>query len=372
MLESNKKKQTVKLVIFLVFFTIVCISCTVVAIYIQIQTEPQEVTEQVNDQVNELNTNTTQEIDTKKPNVVVPDNLGIKSITEKYDENPIKFICNDPNFKELWYASNYYSDRSGEKEIKDFSFSITGLKNEEVQSKINNTIKNEIEYVKSNAKSKRIMIEIIGNFANILSLKISSIHIAPFNEGTVIQYLTLNLSTGESLQLSDLFTNTAPIKGILTSGIYNGIMGKSVGLVHEYYEKTGNHYIDEYNISVGIEENQQEIYETWEENYYKRNPKIEDVESETLRILKNIQNSKELNFCVSPKFITIFIDNTFVTINMIANKESIAIYNKFKANDNIYDGTVNNNKNLYVFSSISDNIRDKYYTVNNNLIIKRN
>jgi len=57
---------------------------------------------------------------------------------------------------------------------------------------------------------------------------------------------------------------------------------------------------------------------------------------------------------------------------MIANKESIAIYNKFKANDNIYDGTVNNNKNLYVFSSISDNIRDKYYTVNNNLIIKRN
>ena len=339
-----------KYIIILVIFSIVAVGAT----YFLIDYTNKKNVTNVDSGNNITNNNITN--NNAKP--VVPDNLGIKSVAEKYNENPIKFVSNSP-------VDN----------IDNFNFSIDGLKDKQVQTKINNNIKNEIAYVENNSSVEEISVEVIGNFANILSLKISSIDIAPLAKGSVIRYLTIDLSTGEKIDFNDLFTNTADVKEMLTSGIYNGIMSKNK--ISNYDEYIGSFRMI-YEIGITLADRKgngnygesNELEKIFSEDYYKINPKVDDIEEETIYILRNIENAKELNFCISPKFITVFINNTFIPINMIVYRENIAIYNRFKANNNIYDGTVENAKDMYVFSDMNAANKD-YYIFNNDLIVKR-
>ena len=114
---KKKMKASTKIVIFLILFAILCIAITTVAILISNKDISSDLI--------------------SKPTTIENDGLGIKSLTEQYNENDLKIInISDKKGKR---NTEYDWDTNIGKINIDY-IKIDGLKNEKIENQINKDI----------------------------------------------------------------------------------------------------------------------------------------------------------------------------------------------------------------------------------------
>lgn len=307
--KKKKLKSSTKIIIFLLIFTLCAIAFTIGAIYYT-NNYPKEV------DVTHTYTHTQ----------IEDDGLAIQRLTEQYNENDLNII--DISEKKGTRTPKYLWDSDINKINIDY-FKIDGLKNSTIENQINQEIKAFVHSLYSDKELENSQIDYIqirayvdANFANTLSVSISkSIFYIDENSETTTayDYLNYNLVNGEKIKFSELFTN-ASLKNSLMQSIYDNIIDE---------------YIYLNNLDGLIDMSTVDLSTVEEETYILLN-----------KLMKNI-DTLEFNF--SPAYI--YVKDYDLTIDMAKIYSSIAIYNRFKTTDSIFDGTHSGNKNMFVFSS---------------------
>lgn len=329
--ETTKKKMktSTKIIIFLVIFALLCIGITVVAILLTNQNKPFT--------------------SPSKPTEITTDGLGVKSLTEQYDENDLKII--DVNDKKGKRNVKYDWDTNTGKINIDY-IKIDGLKNEEIENKINKEIMvlvyslyndselndKEIDYIQIHASCE-------ANFGNTLSVYVgkTTFYVDEETELNTESYaLNYDLTTGNKIKFTDLFTNSS-LKNVLIQSVYDNVVSN-----HTFFSEDNEWVIDMSKADLSTVE---------EETYVMLN-----------KLISNIDN---IEFYYTPSYI--YIDTYELSIGMSNIYSNIAIYNKFKTTESIFDGTYEGNKNMFVFSkrySYVDTQYSKYEDIYDNLRIE--
>ncbi len=325
--KAIKKKHPIRnMIVFMVLFTAVCVGITLFVIL------KSHGTTDVTDIKNIV-----EETIKKDDKTIVPDGLGLKSLNETYKENPIKVTY--VNVKNR-------TDATGQNTCHYVK--IDGLANDEIEQKINNTIKEEFMAVYNkheNESDLYLVLNCYANFGNVMSF-----YMTYFNEeDSFTKGFNYNLATGEELKFNDLFTNTAPIKNILSNAIYNSLSediadGQIIGETSTYSKDDESPFDDA-------------------QTRKKREEELAKSEELAFKIINFYNNGGEFNYYFSPRQIYIEWNNDKISIPMYRYYNQIAIYNRYKDNSNIYDGQFNSqdaieNNSIPVFCSSNDvNIR---------------
>jgi len=273
-------------------------------------------------------------------------NLKIEKtpLNEKYAFNNIKIqtwtspIRDDLEYSE-WNNSISYIE-------------ISGLKNTNVQEKINSQIKSKVQslYNKDEAENPfytdiNIRCTVNANFSNILSISINKF--IDYNEDNYdyrnhYTYETLNfrLDTGELIKFDDLFTSDASIKRILSENAY-----RSLGF------------------SIGSEL----LYEKEDVNFDLQNVDYSVVENMVYNLVNDYNNGKEIEFCISYQSINVIYKNFWIDINLYDYYEYINLYRIVSNTLDLYEKG-NLEAKDYVFGypfisslAYSDKISEKVY-----------
>lgn len=325
--ESNEKETIVnepkkkmsgklKIIIFLIVFTIIAVGITIAAIIVT------------------NNKNYGKVIENKTE--IVSDGLGVKSLTEKYNENDLKIIKINEGKGSRVPTTEW--DTNTNKIIIDY-IQIDGLKNSSIEAEINEEIKNVVYGLFSEEDLNNSQIDYIdiytyesANFVNTLSINISKMTKfmnSDYNYSEPV-YLNFDLTTGNKVKFTDLFTKDASIRNILSQSIYDALITK---------------YVIETDLTTDA-----------------RNTDLSHVEDENIKILnKCISNIDNLNFGYNSESIRISIEDIGIEIPMEEFYESIAIYNRFLTEESIFDNKYEGVKNLFVFTDIYyDEDAEKY------------
>lgn len=313
---SNKKiKSTTKIIIFLTIFLIICVSLTVTAILIK-------------------NKKTT--TSSSYTSFVNEDGLGIKSLTEQYNENDLKIttVTDSKGTRDIANGLEYITSKINIEYIK-----IDGLKNKEIENKINNEIMffvyslytddeladSEIDYMQIYANSE-------ANFGNTISVYINK---TVFYKDTSNEfysknyYLNYDLTTGNMLKFTDLFTNSS-LRNVLVQCVYDNVLSNYTYLNND----------DDWLIDMSKTD-------------------LSTVEEETYNVLNKLMNNLDnIEFYYTPSYIC--ISDYDLTITMSSIYQNIAIYNRFKTDESIFDGTYEGNKNMFVFSKRYSYVENQY------------
>lgn len=219
-----------------------------------------------------------------------------------YDENAIVFTKVD---YEEGIVKGYYQQ-------------ISGLKNKEVQEKINQKLKNSV-FEGLNSKLETVEAEKVeiyqyvnANFANVISVS-GNIAITlkeknkdgwPVYENETFN-LNLKLKDGEELEFEELFTTDADILEIVKDEIYEDLV-----------------WISKWE---GLSEN------SWEQL-------VTEVDERELRNrLNQFITQKEKDFWFTPKMIIVSSEDSILSIDMEKCYEDIAIYNRFLEEESLYE-----------------------------------
>lgn len=329
--ENTKKKMksSTKIIIFLIVFAVICVGVTIAAILLTNQstssTSPSQSTQIAND------------------------GLGITSLTEQYDENNLKII--DVSDKKGNRTPAYLWDDNINKINIDY-IKIDGLKNEEIENKINKEIMvlvyslysdselndSEIDYIQIHASCE-------ANFGNTLSVYVGKSTFYTDEEAEIVSenyYLNYDLTTGNKLKFTDLFTNSS-LKSVLIQSIYDNVVSN-----YTYFSED-----DEWTIDMSKAD-------------------LSTVEEETYIILNKLMNNLDnTKFYYTPSYI--YVDDYELSISMANIYSNIAIYNRFKTTESIFDGSYEGNKNMFVFSkrySYVDTQYSKYEDIYDNLRVE--
>ena len=175
---------------------------------------------------------------------------------------------------------------------------LDGLKNTEIQEKINQDIFNRIgkllrEYPLAGYGEYYVR----GNFANVVSIC--------FYTGDGDRYdqlfLNYNLVNGERLTLEDLFLKDADIIQCVRSAFYDMLA------LRDTYDMEGN-----FNEMVSPDEN--EVY----------------------KLVKGYMNSEEQEFAFSPAEIFFYYEDYVATLSMLEVAEQIAVYSRFATEESLF------------------------------------
>ena len=221
-----------------------------------------------------------------------------------------------------------------EKEYPSFQYiKISGLKNGNIENKINNEI---YEYVKKrkNNKAKSSVVTVRLNAFNILSLEISTYNGEKYDR----MALNYDLNTGEKIEFNDIFTNTANITSIVYAGVYDklstSISHKLLNISREIeaykaFKETGIE--SEWSSSRSLDEMKKEEKEYQEE--------LANVEETALGETKKILNSEDKMFYITNYGVVIFKSDEYgqdIVINAKNNMEYFGFYEKYLNNKSIY------------------------------------
>ena len=300
-------KTTKSKLIFVVIFSIICISITICLIIYK------------NIDIKDGNEKTLGDIE---ENIKKKDVQGI-DLDGTYDQNDIK--C----------EQRKYSKEKTEVEYCQ----ISGLKNQTIQDKINK----EIEHVALNCYKEKVpsLDEVVniavnvwntGNFANTMSFSVQyyakiSDDSEEFYQGT--KGLNYDLNTGEKITIDKIFTSDAPIENILRKSAYYSLL----------QDKTE----DNLNGELVIRD-------------------YGEIEDEVVEFINLYKRGKLSEFYYTPRYIEIFYgENKNVTIDMKEFSEYIAIYNRYLTSSNLYEENNIGFKNLY---TLSNRYADSYYYSN--------
>ena len=186
---------------------------------------------------------------------------------------------------------------------------LDGLKDLEVQAKINQDIYNRIgavlrEYPLANYGDYYVR----GNFANVLSI---SFHIGDGNKYEQLM-LNYNLVTGEQLVLEDLFLEDADITQCIRSSFYDMLA------LNNMYDMEGS-----FNATVSPDEN--EVY----------------------KLVKGYISSEEQKFMFTPAEIYFYYGDYVATLRMIDVADQIAVYSRFETEESIFTRDDIGYKNIF-------------------------
>ncbi|MDR1197017.1 MAG: hypothetical protein LBL08_01970 [Candidatus Nomurabacteria bacterium] len=274
-----------------------------------------------------------------------PDESGmtVKSMDEIYHSNPLRTV-GTREYKEI--GNTYYR-----------SFKISGLKNKDVENKINQEIDQayqELEKLPTPKGADQTKVSCDGGpgFGNILSVVCNR---EDYNSNDYVgsvknrnRSLNFRLATGEHLKFADVFTAGTNYGQIITEA-YSFTLAKG--------DKT-THCVSSQNGFCG----------RYEPNY-----KV-DYEEQIVKLILAFRNQKDVDFSVSPDSINFVVDGKTLSYNFKWDYKNVAIYKRFAADNEIYDndktvsGFVFSMAQSYVFGKVSDNlfvdciIYDKLYS----------
>jgi len=192
---------------------------------------------------------------------------------------------------------------------------INGLKNKEIQDKINAKLKN-VPYTLE--KEKYVWASVSANFSNVLSVVFSS-----DKEENERKKLNFDLTTGEEITFEDLFVSSAPIKVMIASGMYEDFAWDK--LWGEEGEYDGVYDMEDADTS-----------------------EIED--QILLAVNKYDQIKDEIIFSFSPTYIYIYNPEFGTTIDMFKYANEIAIYKRYLTEESIYENDDLGTKGVIVFT----------------------
>lgn len=171
-----------------------------------------------------------------------------------------------------------------------------GLKNEEVQTAINELIRSEAARLKqqdidAGGDIRYLSYNLCGNFANVLSVGLYSA-----NEQL---YLNFNLNDGSLLELQDLFRTDADLQGIIHGAFYNTMTVHN--LANRYWEKVNS-----------------------------------PDEMELYKAVKAYLTADTQRFLFTPAEIYLYYEDYVATIPVADHGEDIVIYTKYLTEESIF------------------------------------
>ncbi len=285
-------KTTKSKVVAVIIFSVICIAVTALLILyknIDINDENQDIEQQ-------------EEIET------IDD--GISGIKEKgtYNQNDLKIE----------------QKRITQDKVEITYDQISGLVNKEIEEKINKDLEHEARtcYKKQITNLDEVVnvtvgIQCVSSFENTLSsVGMYYGKIDDDSEESYQEYFGLNydLTTGNKIEFKDLFTTNAPMEDILRHSAY-----------YSFVQELSEEGLDAFVV-----------------NDYK------DIEDDILSIINDYKKGRITSFSFTPKVISIYYNGSqYIDINMEDYPEYIAIYNRYKTADSIFETDNIGLKNLY-------------------------
>lgn len=312
----DDKVSTNKIIISLIVFAIISITITAILIIQKNNTSAPN-----------------QEITSGDVNIAVKHDkiIGTK-INQKYNQNDLEIIETQMQEDGLEYVS----------------IRISGLKNKEIENKINEDIAREEASLKENVLSNemgeydsRYLSEYVNaNFSNVLSLALygSKYGSNSRNQLNESRYLNYDLTTGNRLKLEDLFVPGADIDLYAQNSIYKE-------LLHDTFSEKGVFFDPQY-------------WESGECTYV-----VDEIDE--LKFIKEFNKYKTApkDFCFSYNQISIVYGedyDNYVYIRFKDCMDDLAIFDKFVTEEGIFERDDIGVKNLYVCSNATTG--KGYYT----------
>lgn len=303
MFKSTKGK-----LIFVIIFSIICITITALLImYSKIDIE---------DQVEQETILKTQSIQTSN------DEQGL-DLKGKYNQNDLKIV----------------GKQASQEKIEFSYFQIEGLKDKNIQEKINK----EIENVTFNSYKEKINIQNVNNlsvstsctanYSNILSLNVYCWgRSSNTGEAEIIDIekgINFDLNTGNQIKFREIFTNNAPMYDILRKCAYNSILRDRAELTLSQ-EMVINNY--------------------------------GNIEEDIALVMELYKRDKINQFYFTTSDIIIIMDDISIDIPMIDWSNYIVIYNKYLSTESLFENDDIGYNNLYTLTTRQ---KDSYYYYTN-------
>lgn len=285
------KKIILKRIIFVILFAVVAIGLT---LYLASKNNPEvkEKIEEITNTIIKPQEEPKQEVEEK---IVNPEGT--------YSLNPIKI-------------NRYEMDVLGKKVEY---VQIDGLKDDSVEIKINNKIREKTNKVATELFTKYQITNyysgctVRGNFANILSISAYvQVGINDWEEYHEEEFcFNFNLIDGNEFSIDDVFSSKFNMENVLLDELYESV-------VEEHAE------FDDYDGAMVVPND------------------AEDIEEIVYSIISDYQRGKEIAFYVTPQKVSVKT-GAWSEASILFNDyiEYITIYDKFKTTENIYDGNYN-------------------------------
>jgi len=337
--EKSKDKSDKLRVIILITFVIISIAITVgLLTYKYIESNKDDINKGNLELPNEELEGKTESKDAKY----------LVKYDEMYTINPITVVDKE-------YTDGTVKIDGETQKQKSISYiQISGLKNKQVQNKINEELKNSAFYLSDTITSKQIYSSyshVVGNFSNILSV---SIDIYIYENDDMVKeeaiYLNYNLTTGEKIKFLDLFADNTPMNSIIYNIKYESLAWDT-----------------EINFDFSEEE--------WDNatNMDKRDTsEYEDIILRAINKYKNLDKDS-IEFYVSPTRLTVSLpinddgSEGLYTISLYKYIDYVTMYKKFQTNEAIYE--VSPKEQLLVFNYMHSFLPRYYKKESDNLFI---
>ena len=193
---------------------------------------------------------------------------------------------------------------------------LNGLKDQEVQEKINQEIYQQvIEAAKEIPNLINASHYTYSNFANVISIQayISN------NETSKQLYFNYNLTNGEELKLEDLFLKDTDLLTIIREAFYKTLV--------------------QFHLMDGI------------------NGQVVSLdENELYRIVKRYNNSENKTFAFSPSDIYLYYKDYAASVSMKDHADQICIYSKYLTEDSLFERNDIGKKNIFTCANFPDNV----------------
>lgn len=323
MTKENEKSNNKKFKKFYIIFVVVLLLITIIATYITIM-YINSSSKQINETKEELiekDIDETNEIAKRKAE---DEKYALRKYSETYNENDLIF--------------NEYIDINGDvklrKDIPDIIIrekyiefiQVDGLKDKQVQTKINSLLK-EKSY--GFEKDKRVETIVTANFSNVLSVIVSCYDGRGDTQNEI--HLNIDLSTGNEIPFEEIFVSSAPIKSILAEGMYKTLAWETKG-------KNTNE-------------------ENWEDDYDISKADISDFEDKSIILAKKYEKEKgKIKYSLYFDKIIVYDllngitdkEDRTITIDFVDHLEDIAIYKRFLTEDSLFENSDIGLKNIIV------------------------
>lgn len=291
--------------------------------------------------------------------------------TNETDVNSVENLDNDLNKEKTLdlygtYDQNDLKIESVEERIKYVATpikipTISGLKNKEVETKINNDIRERILGKLNENINKYTQVGHIdsyaytyANFANVISIEFSLSYIENGESKSETIFLNYELVNGERLRFEDLFVKNIDMHEILRKAFYKVLASNDVNAsfyTSSYFDKESGEW------KIELYEGYDEQSETAIFNETDYIPELS--EHDVNKMLKSFMNSENKNFYFTPT--TIYIEankdaeyyyERFVEIDFIDIAKEVAIYDKYLTEENLYENSNIGFKNLWTCTDI--------------------
>ena len=316
--EDKKKKSGKKITSIIIIFIMICIVIVIFSILKYKSLSNQIFNSSI---ISTLIPNKSVE---KKP-VKLTDKAKFNGITEKTEKESYG--------EQIDYYE--YDDESVMK-LEIQYVQIEGLKNRDIQDKINNIIKNEVDEIKekriaelNNEDISKMSINalVYGDFADVLSICVTeSIDYDYGNENYEYvnnEYgLNFSLETGDFISFKDMFWEDSPVRDVLSESLCKSLAWQ-------------------YDSDV-------EDFDHWELNM--DDVDYSAIQSKVNSFMNKYDKNQDINFYFTASDIIVpNVEDETCYLNMADFFEEVAIYTKYKSNKNLYERDPEL-REFYVFS----------------------